>query len=100
MTLSVALQEGLSMWLLVAAGLVVEHPAAQMASAPVKAAGSLALLVCLMAVAILTMSIGSQKCPAAMSSTVFTSVQLSVAYVSQALIAKKTPDTLSIIGAM
>jgi len=100
MTLSVALQEGFSVWLLVVTGLVVEHPAAQIASAPLEAGGCLALMICIVIVSIFSMNLGSQKCPAAMSSTIFTSLQLSAAYTSQVLLSRKAPDNFSIIGSV
>mmetsp|Transcript_51453 Transcript_51453/g.132760 ORF Transcript_51453/g.132760 Transcript_51453/m.132760 type:complete len:390 (+) Transcript_51453:68-1237(+) len=100
MAFSVAVQEGLGLFLLVITGLVVEHPAEQISAAPLKVTACFALLFFVMVVGIFAMNAGSQLCPAVVSSTMCTSLQMTVGYVAQTLITKDAPDMLSITGAL
>lgn len=99
MTTSVCFQEGLSMYLLFALGLVRDPPLSAIYEAPWPAAIVFAALVLAIALASCTLSAGAQMCPAALASTVFTSMNMSLCFAAQALLDDEVPDALSLLGA-
>jgi drug/metabolite transporter (DMT)-like permease len=99
MTTSVCFQEGLSMCLLFALGLVRDPPLSAIYEAPWSAAIVFAALVLAIALASCTLSAGAQMCPAALASTVFTSMNMSLCFAAQALLDDEVLDALSLLGA-
>jgi len=99
MTASVALMEGAASCILPLVGAVDELPMWAMLEAPGDAAALLLALFVLGLFGSWTMSLGSQLCPAAMSSTLFTSTSMSVSYVAQVVLHHAAPEPLTVMGA-
>lgn len=99
MSFSVSLQEGLSLWLVTSIGLVEDGPLEPLLADPAKGLGLFLSFALLLGVCIYTISLGSQLCPAAASSTIFTSVSMVLGYVAQSIIHHQHPDELTKVGA-
>jgi len=89
------------LWILSFSGLANDPP-------PLKSFGAAPLAclgVCIVAllangISTVMMSLGGTWCPAAASSTIFTSVGMTVSYIFQVMLQGKTPDIMSICGAL
>jgi len=99
MSFSVSLQEGLSLWIVTSIGLVEDGPLEPLLADPAKGLGLFLSFALLLGVCIYTISLGSQLCPAAASSTIFTSVSMVLGYVAQSIIHHQHPDELTQLGA-
>jgi len=99
MSFSVSLQEGLSLWIVTSIGLVEDGPLEPLLADPAKGLGSFLSFALILGVCIYTISLGSQLCPAAASSTIFTSVSMVLGYVAQSIIHHQHPDALTQLGA-
>jgi len=99
MSFSVSLQMGLSLWIVTSIGLVEDGPLEPLLADPAKGLGLFLSFALLLGVCIYTISVGSQLCPAAASSTIFTSVSMVLGYVAQSIIHHQHPDDLTKLGA-
>lgn len=100
MCLSVSLQEGVCLCIVASKGLVEDGPLDVLTTNPVKCMVWLVALLAVFLFAIVTMSVGSQICPAAASSTIYTSVSMSLGYVAQTYIHNLKPELFQIVGAV
>jgi len=99
MSFSVSLQEGLSLLVVTSIGLVEDGPFEPLLASPVKGMGLFMSFFLLLAVCVYSISLGSQMCPAAASSTIFTSVSMVLGYVAQSMIHNQHPDGFTKAGA-
>jgi len=99
MSFSVSLQEGLSLWVVASIGLVDDGPLEPLLGSPVKGMALFLSFLLLLATCVYTISLGSQLCPAAASSTIYTSVSMVLGYVAQSIIHNQHPDALTKVGA-
>jgi len=100
MTSSVALQEGVMCCCLPLVGLVTEVGLNQvLTDTPWEAIATFGVMLLIVTVASASLSAGSQLCPAAASSTIFTSVGMSACYAVQMILHGQTPKPLTILGA-
>ena len=72
-----------------------DGPLETLAANPVMAAILLLAFVAILLVTVMAMSVGSQLCPAAASSTIYTSVSMSLGYAAQAFIHRQPPDAIT-----
>lgn len=99
MTCSVATHEGIALFLLPWTGLVVDAPVEALWEAPLECAVFFIMLFMLTAFACVAVSVGAQLCPAAASSTIYTSTSMSFGYMAQVLIHHKAPQPITMMGA-
>lgn len=99
MSFSVSLHEGVSLWVIAATGLMEDGPLGALIENPFLGAGWLAIFVVLFLFATVTMSVGAQLCPAAASSTIYTSVSMCLGYTAQTLIHRQQPEPMKVAGA-
>jgi len=99
MSFSVSLQEGVSLWVVTSIGLVEDGPLEPLLASPAHGMGLFLSFFLLLAVCVYTISLGSQLCPAAASSTIFTSVSMVLGYVAQSMIHHQHPDAFTKVGA-
>jgi drug/metabolite transporter (DMT)-like permease len=99
MSFSVSLQEGLSLWVVTSIGLVEDGPLEPLFETPAVGMGLFMAFFILLAGCVFTISLGSAMCPAAASSTIFTSVSMVLGYVAQSVIHHQHPDVFTKIGA-
>mmetsp|Transcript_38864 Transcript_38864/g.58631 ORF Transcript_38864/g.58631 Transcript_38864/m.58631 type:complete len:281 (+) Transcript_38864:1-843(+) len=98
---SVFTHQTVCLWILSFSGLANDPP-------PLKSFGAAPLAcigVCIAALlangfSTMMMSLGGTWCPAAASSTIFTSVGMSVSYIFQVMLQGKNPDIMSVCGAL
>lgn len=99
MITSVFLQEGLGCWLVAWLGLVKDGPLEPLVADPRLGIALLVSFMALFAGITWTISLGSQLCPAAASSTIFTSVSMTLGYIAQSVVHNQRPSRLSEVGA-
>jgi len=99
MTFSVLAQGSAAFWIVSLAGVVQEAPLNTVTEAPLRTLAFTAAIFVMVAILIVTLTLGSQKCPAAVSSTILTSVQMSLGYLLQALTHSEPPQMLTFCGA-
>jgi len=99
MSFSVSLQEGLSLWLVTSIGLVEDGPLEPLLETPAVGLGMFMAFLLLLSGCVFTISLGSAMCPAAASSTIFTSVSMVLGYVAQSIIHRQHPDVFTKVGA-
>eukprot|EP00931_Biecheleriopsis_adriatica_P119674 TRINITY_DN94894_c0_g1_i1.p1 TRINITY_DN94894_c0_g1~~TRINITY_DN94894_c0_g1_i1.p1 ORF type:complete len:375 (+),score=80.47 TRINITY_DN94894_c0_g1_i1:86-1126(+) len=99
MTFSVIVQEATAFWILSLTGLVKDAPLQLIFEAPLRTLALTAGLFVMIVVLVLSLTLGSQKCPAAVSSTIMTSVQMSLGYALQTLTHHEPPQLLTLLGA-
>merc|ERR1712113_1058119 len=80
-------------------GITDEAPLGTLARHPFIALAWLTGVMLLDSINSMTTSVGAQWCPAAASSTIFTSTQMTLGYVADIVVHGTTPDALTIIGA-
>jgi len=99
MTSSVTLQEGAIHFVLAWCGTVKEMPMTRMLETPVQSIAMFMVFLFLVMLASGSMSVGSQMCPAAMSSTIFTCTSMSLSFAAQTLLHSEPPELLTVMGA-
>lgn len=99
MTFSVSLQEGVALVLLSLLGFFAE-PSLQgsLERVPLNVLGVFVALFLASVFGSFTMSYGAQLCPAAASSTIFTSVGMTMGYTAQSLMSQESPELLTLSG--
>eukprot|EP00441_Pelagodinium_beii_P002639 CAMPEP_0197688262 /NCGR_PEP_ID=MMETSP1338-20131121/105170_1 /TAXON_ID=43686 ORGANISM="Pelagodinium beii, Strain RCC1491" /NCGR_SAMPLE_ID=MMETSP1338 /ASSEMBLY_ACC=CAM_ASM_000754 /LENGTH=372 /DNA_ID=CAMNT_0043270455 /DNA_START=20 /DNA_END=1138 /DNA_ORIENTATION=+ len=97
---SVCAQEGVVQWIIVLTGLVKEDPVHATVSTPGLTCASLAVLMLVTLVYAVAMNAGSQMCPAVISSTIFTSVQMTLGYLAQTFYQREPPQVITMLGAV
>jgi len=99
LTLSVSAQEGTILCLLSLFNLVSESPMQMITDFSLELVYVFLALLALVFIASATLSLGAQMCPAAMSSTVFTSTSMLLGYITQVYLHGDTPNILTMSGA-
>jgi drug/metabolite transporter (DMT)-like permease len=99
MSFSVSLHEGVTLWVVATYGLIEDGPVEPILTSPLAGIFWVAALFFLFSTATATMSIGSQLCPAAASSTIYTSVAMSFGYIVQTVLHGQRPTPLKVVGA-
>lgn len=100
MTFSVSLQEGAALVLLSLLGFFAEPSLQEVLEAvPLTVLCIFAALFLASAFGSFAMSYGAQLCPAAASSTIFTSVGMTMGYTAQSLMQQEPPELLTLSGA-
>lgn len=100
MSFSVLLQEGLSLWVVSSFGFVKDGPLEPLIAHPAMGVAWFMSFLLLFTGCVFTISLGSQLCPAAASSTIFTSVSMSLGYVAQSIVHHQRPEALTELGAV
>eukprot|EP00931_Biecheleriopsis_adriatica_P101944 TRINITY_DN76991_c0_g1_i1.p1 TRINITY_DN76991_c0_g1~~TRINITY_DN76991_c0_g1_i1.p1 ORF type:complete len:381 (-),score=83.10 TRINITY_DN76991_c0_g1_i1:172-1314(-) len=100
LTSSVSFQEGIAL-LALSYSKTIDEPSLEQSFAKNQLAviGMLLALLSLSLVGSMCMSVGAQLCPAAASSTIWTSVGMSLGYLAQYLMTQRPPELLSLVGA-
>jgi len=99
MTFSVMVQEATAFWIVSLTGIVQEAPLSMITGAPLRMLAFTSALFLMVVILVVSLTLGSQKCPAAVSSTILTSMQMSLGYVLQALTHSEPPQLLTLLGA-
>jgi multidrug transporter EmrE-like cation transporter len=98
LTCSVTAQEGLALLLLSMTGIMSESFSQMIQEASYEFAGIFVAMLALVCFACATLSGGAQMCPAAVSSSIFTSTSMLLGYLSQLLMHHDAPDGLTMVG--
>jgi len=99
MTFSVWVQEAAACWIVSLTGVVQEAPRSMIIGAPLRMLAFTSAICVMMVIVVVTCTLGSQKCPAAVSSTILTSVQMSLGYALQTFTHSDPPQLLTLLGA-
>lgn len=99
MSFSVTALEGVCLWSMALTGLLPDGPWEFLAADPALALSLFLVLMMIITAAVITTSVGSQLCPAAASSTIYTSVSMTLGYIAQCAIHRKPPEVLTVAGA-
>jgi len=97
---SVTFQEAFCLWFLSFSGLAHDPaPFASVAAQPLACFGTCLMTLMVTGSGTIMMSLGGMWCPAAASSTIFTSVGMTVSYIFQVAFQGQIPDAMSLGGA-
>mmetsp|Transcript_107645 Transcript_107645/g.273322 ORF Transcript_107645/g.273322 Transcript_107645/m.273322 type:complete len:390 (+) Transcript_107645:70-1239(+) len=99
MSFSVCIQETPVIILLPLLNLVDEVPLTVLVGSPLQGASVFAGLMLLVFISVAAMSAGSQLCPAAAGSTIYTSVSMALGFTAQIVLSSETPDVVTLSGA-
>lgn len=99
LTCSAALQESVAFWFVAISGISGEPLLGPVSAQPFLACLFCFIMMLLLLLASSSLNAGAQLCPVAMSSTVFTSVNMSLNYAAQVLLDREMPQMLSLLGA-
>lgn len=96
---SLTLQVGASHFILGWCGIIQEIPMTRLLAAPSESIAMFAVFLVISVFTAGTATLGSQMCPAAVSSTVYTSTSMSMSFAAQLLLYPVPPELLTVAGA-
>jgi drug/metabolite transporter (DMT)-like permease len=99
MTCSLVAQMTVGCWAVAFSGIAEDAPLEALVESPIAALAWLVLILVLDSTNSVSTTVGAQRCPAAASSTLFTSTQMVSGYVADVFIHGTVPDVLTIVGA-